>query len=44
MVFEDAQVGIAAAHKAGASCVAVTITQPAAALADAVLIVPTSPV
>ncbi|OKH99351.1 haloacid dehalogenase [Streptomyces sp. CB02923] len=40
VVFEDAPAGITAARKAGAFCVAVTITQPAETLADANLVVP----
>ncbi|MFE9609909.1 HAD family hydrolase [Streptomyces sp. NPDC006012] len=40
VVFEDAPAGVAAAKRAGADCVAITSTQPAAALAAADLIVP----
>jgi HAD superfamily hydrolase (TIGR01509 family) len=39
VVFEDTPAGIAAAKAAGASCVAVTTSQPAAALAAADLVV-----
>jgi beta-phosphoglucomutase-like phosphatase (HAD superfamily) len=40
VVFEDAPAGVAAAKAAGAYCVAVTTTQPAAALCAADLVVP----
>ncbi|QTE03047.1 HAD family hydrolase [Streptomyces cyanogenus] len=40
VVFEDAPAGVAAAKRAGADCVAITSTQPPAALAAADLIVP----
>jgi sugar-phosphatase len=40
VVFEDAPAGVTAAKSAGAYCVALTTTQPAAALAAADLVVP----
>lgn len=40
VVFEDAPAGVTAARKAGAFCVAVTVTQPATALADADRVIP----
>ncbi|MFG3254747.1 HAD family hydrolase [Streptomyces sp. NPDC048172] len=40
VVFEDAPAGIEAARRAGAFCVALTVTQPAEALAGAGLVLP----
>ena len=39
LVFEDAVAGVGAARRAGMRCIAVTTTNPAAALADADLVV-----